>query len=364
MKNETIYFPGLNGLRAIAALAVVISHITISLERFNLSIPLGLTKGWDLAGFGVTIFFALSGFLITYLLLTEKSKSTVHIKYFYLRRILRIWPLYYLYIILVFFVIAVSHLSYPKTSIPYYIFFSANIPFIISVPIPLLHHYWSLGVEEQFYLFWPWILKKTNQTLLVTIIMAGFLIGLQIYFRHVFDQTGFRLPYQIIHVTRFQCMLIGAIGAQLYYANNIVFRLSCNKIIQFISWGVIGVVSINKFHFRHDLDHEIVSVVTVILIYGQITKNGIINLENRTMDTLGKISYGIYVYHPMIMFLSAFLFAKLPLNPAIKFPVIYLSIVVLTILTARFSYEFLEKRFLDLKKKFEIVKSAGSKLGS
>ena len=93
--QKVIYFPGLNGLRAIAALAVVISHTTLELHKFNLNPFIfgmkddGEPRGISLAGFGVSIFFVLSGFLITYLLLEEKNKQKINIRKFYLRRILR-----------------------------------------------------------------------------------------------------------------------------------------------------------------------------------------------------------------------------------------------------------------------------------
>src|SRR4051812_16240676 len=103
--KKVLHFSGLNGLRAIAAIAVVFAHTTTGLYSFGLDCfifgkyPDGNPKSTLLAGFGVSIFFALSGFLITYLLLEEKRQKEINIKNFYIRRILRIWPLYYLYFI-------------------------------------------------------------------------------------------------------------------------------------------------------------------------------------------------------------------------------------------------------------------------
>lgn len=86
---------GLNGIRAIAAISVLISHMNESLSFFGLS----NLQGLDLAGFGVTMFFALSGYLITYLLLLEKRDyARINVGQFYIRRILRIWPLYYFFL--------------------------------------------------------------------------------------------------------------------------------------------------------------------------------------------------------------------------------------------------------------------------
>jgi len=98
MKEYTLYLPGLNGLRAFAALSVVFAHISQKgIAEF------GLLKilAYPIADFGVTLFFVISGFLITYLLLMELNKNKdIDIKKFYIRRILRIWPIYYLFIVI------------------------------------------------------------------------------------------------------------------------------------------------------------------------------------------------------------------------------------------------------------------------
>ncbi|MFN0013129.1 MAG: acyltransferase family protein, partial [Saprospiraceae bacterium] len=146
--NAPIFFPGLNGLRAIAALAVVLSHITVCLYRFNLdphiigSLPNGNPKGIDLSDFGVTIFFALSGFLITYLLLAENSQQTISVKDFYIRRILRIWPLYYSYLIIALVVSRLAQVPHESISDLFYFFFAPNVPKAFQLRSDLLGHYW------------------------------------------------------------------------------------------------------------------------------------------------------------------------------------------------------------------------------
>ena len=144
----------------IAAIAVVISHVGLALKEFGLS----YTYSSDLAGYGVTVFFSLSGFLITYLLLLEKKRTgDISIKAFYLRRVLRIWPLYYLYLLLV---VATVYFYMPDQlpgGLLFYIFLCANIPFVFGFPLPFVDHYWSLGVEEQFYLFWRWVVRHVRK---------------------------------------------------------------------------------------------------------------------------------------------------------------------------------------------------------
>src|SRR3954471_16382358 len=109
--DKVIYFPNLNGLRFIAALLVIIHHTEQIKDLFGLNSHWKNYHIWILGKLGVTLFFVLSGFLITYLLLTEKKEfNTIFIKNFYIRRILRIWPLYYLVTILSFFVL--PHISF------------------------------------------------------------------------------------------------------------------------------------------------------------------------------------------------------------------------------------------------------------
>ncbi|HVG42067.1 MAG TPA: acyltransferase, partial [Chitinophagaceae bacterium] len=309
MSSKILHLKGLNGLRTIAALAVVVFHLTESLKDFNLNPHIfGVSYDGgakvDLAGFGVTIFFSLSGFLITYLLLLEKEKTDVSIKKFYIRRALRIWPLYYLYLIVAIAFALIAEMTYDKSTLLYYVFFTANIPHIINdTPSyrgfftfpPFVGHYWSLGVEEQFYIFWPLIIKflKRNHFLIVGCITT-ILLFLKLYVRFLIPDGDLSLAYSFFNTNRFVCMMIGALGAILFFNKQATFlAIFNNKIAQFIAWVALFFVAINRFHIASVLDHEIISLVTVTLIIGQVTiKNRLISLENGIFDFLGKISYG------------------------------------------------------------------------
>ena len=94
---------------------------------------------------GVTIFFVLSGFLITYLLLIESKKAKIDIKKFYIRRILRIWPIYYLYLLVCLILIYFLTQEIETKKIVFYVFFAANIPFIYEFTLRFLDHFWSNG---------------------------------------------------------------------------------------------------------------------------------------------------------------------------------------------------------------------------
>lgn len=366
MKNKIIHLKGLNGLRAIAAIAVVISHTTLELKHFGLVDTIfgsglnGKPKGLLLASYGVSIFFALSGFLITFLLLKEKEKTNkINIKGFYIRRILRIWPLYYFYILLCFIIYYIYNINYNQNVIPFYLFLTANIPVVINTMLPFLGHFWSIGVEEQFYLFWPWFAKKDTIKLLKhTFLLFIIIYTLKIIFGYLMYKYNISLPYTFINTTRIHTMLIGCIGAILYFKQYSITSLFTKKITQIISWLIILLIAINKFNISSLVDNEIVAVITVFIIFSQIKRtNFIFDLNNRIMDFIGKISYGIYVYHPLIIFITYKSINKFKESSLINYLIVYLFIISITIIISYLSYRFFESRFIKLKSKFAVIKS-------
>jgi peptidoglycan/LPS O-acetylase OafA/YrhL len=357
---KPLHLAGLNGIRAIAAIAVVVSHITLGLSEFHLDPSVlgtfnGKPKGLDLAGYGVSIFFALSGFLITYLLLVEKGKQPIDVKKFYIRRILRIWPIYYLYLAIVYGLTVFYALPHPPQYIGFYVFFTANIPAILGTPLPFLGHYWSLAGEEQFYAFWVWVVKKVKKNLAFVVSSAFLgLFVLKTVLHFVYPNSIFET---IINIIRFQCMFLGALGAIFYREKNDLFlKVFDNKISQLLAWGIIGLLAINRYRFVSVIDQEFISVVTVALIIGQINiKNRLLNLENRVFDFLGKISYGIYIWHPLVILGFSKVLSDLVLPNGLKYGLVYFSIILTTIGVAYLSFQYFEKYFLRMKERFSVV---------
>jgi len=351
-----VHLKGLNGIRAIAAISVVCSHIGLSLSEF------GFKENWDsyLASYGVSMFFSLSGFLITYLLLLEKERySKINIKNFYIRRILRIWPLYYFYLLLA--VVALLYFSRADltNAIYYYIFLCANVPFALGFPIATLTHYWSLGVEEQFYLVWPWVARKSGHLLKWLLIALGIFIAIKLFTRYIYSTTSYQWPYLVMHNFRFDCMMIGAMGAILYFKKNATFFRICFALpVQVIAWLSILLMALNKFHIASVTDSELVAIITVVLITNLSgNQKTVIDLERPFFDFLGKISYGIYVYHPLIIFLVIKTMAPyiISFSPAMRMIILFTMIPASTVLVAYLSYELFEKRLLRLKTKYSFV---------
>lgn len=350
---NVFFLKGLNGLRALAALAVLASHI---MRHYG-------GRGLDLAGFGVTVFFALSGFLITLLLIKEKEKTaSVSIRKFYIRRILRIWPLYYLYIALAlaagYFIFAET---YTTRQVLFYVFFLPNVPFIVGPGINLLLHYWSLGVEEQFYFFWPFVVKKfLPHFLWFSLVFITAFIAVKVFLNRYYG--GYSIPYTFIYVCRFDCMAIGGLGAYLFYYHPAYTRALHHIVFQGMAWGVMLLVFLNRFHVFSIIDHEIVAGVTVVLIVNQVANpKSLIKLENKVFDYLGKISFGIYVYHPLLIAITAYLFAANGFaTTGVNGGLFAAIIVATTLLTAHISYRYFELQFLHLKEKFAVIKSTNS----
>jgi peptidoglycan/LPS O-acetylase OafA/YrhL len=320
----------------------------------------GTPKGLMLARYGVSIFFVLSGFLITYLLQQEKESGKIHIKKFYIRRILRIWPLYYLYLGIALIITFLTNGYYTHVSLLLYIFYAANIPFILGTSITLVAHFWSLGVEEQFYLFWPWMNRIRIQKLIWTLVFLIILLVGSRIFLHYFRPGS--LLESVLHITRFHNMMIGALGAILYRQSNKLFlKISDNWITQSVSWLILFLVLINQYHVASVIDNEIICVVALFLIIGQIRiHHRVLNLETPVLNFLGRISYGIYVYHPIIIFFGIRTLNFSQIQTPFNYIFIYLAILSGTILTAYLSYTFFEIHFLNLKKRFEVVRSLKS----
>lgn len=172
-----------------------------------------------------------------------------------------------------------------------------------SLAISMIGHYWSLGVEEQFSAFWPWIVKKTNFLLKFLILFPVFYLLLKLTLR-IFDA-----PYAIlvfVNYTRFGCLVLGGLGAYLFFHQKQKIKVFNKKGVEIFALLFFLVVALNKFRITSIIDHEIVSLFTLIIIFNQVNNpKRLLPLENKAFDHLGKISYGLYVYNPLVIYLMS-----------------------------------------------------------
>lgn len=358
--QEKIYFSNLDGVRFIAAAMVVFHHIEQMKDEFK------IVNFWDtafiqgLGHLGVLLFFVLSGFLITYLLLDEKKiMGDISIKKFYIRRILRIWPLYFLIVFLGFFIYpTIAFLNYGELTnliskdfnikLSLFVFLLPQLALFLFPPIPFVAQAWSIGVEEQFYLIWPLLVKKIKRVPFVLVLIIIFGIFFRIYFRK--QGYGGTLGYML----NINGMAVGGLGAYIYFAEKQkILDLLYKKKIQFLVYLLLIVMIIKGtwIPFINDEIYATIFVICVINLAGN--KGSIISLKNKILKYLGKISFGLYMYHGIAIFLTLKIISKnnMPLW------VIYPFVFVIAITIAGISYELFEKRFIILKKKYSNVLS-------
>ena len=358
--GDKIYFPGLNGIRALAALGVLVSHTLASLSRFGISHP----RSIQFANAGVTIFFTLSGFLITYLLLQEKKKhGRIDLKQFYIRRVLRIWPLYFLYILLTLSVTTFAlGESQDLAYLALYFVFFPNIAFNLNRYPMAMGHLWSIGVEEQFYAFWPLILSKVARIVRFLVVLVIGMIAVRLALKLYGMRTGHMLPYGITTSMRFDCMAIGALFAIAYDRDHApTLRLGGSILAPLAFWGVVVLACLNRLSMFSMLDHDVVAIVTGFFILSQISSPARWSLlENPVMSFLGIISYGIYVYHPLVIEVVMRGLGSL----GVRVPNAYVAVASIALLTtgvAWLSYRLLEGPFLRLKARFSPILSSGTR---
>jgi peptidoglycan/LPS O-acetylase OafA/YrhL len=364
---EKIYLPGLNGIRAIAASIVVVFHTEQYSKLFGLK-SLGFGEN-GMAYLAVDMFFVLSGYLITYLLLTEKQVfGKVELKKFYIRRILRIWPIYYITLILTGILYYYNFLegneNIPATFILFSLFLP-NVAHVLKWEFVTIFPLWSVGVEEQFYSFWPVLINKSKNVLktLIILVVGYLVVRFSLKFFTSFDFQTFFL------YSSFDALGIGGIAAWLVYNNHRFLKIFFHPLVQIGSWCFL-VISIfySPIHIINFTDNPMHALVYAILIINvSANPNTYITLENKIFNFLGKISYGMYVYNMLLIFLAGYFMKDIlttidsDLN---KYLLMYSVVIILTVLISYLSFYFLEARVLRLKSKYSNIHSTNSKTKS
>lgn len=370
------YMPILEGYRGMACLLVFLMHFYS--DRFNQNSSfLGmiynqfLTIGWC----GVDAFFVLSGFLITGILIENKN-HTNYFKNFYSRRILRIFPLYYFVLFLIFFLLnpllnqdeSYRHLDSLQS---WYWLYLQNWEVTIHgyASFHILSHFWSLAIEEQFYLFWPFIIyflpKRFLGTTIAIFIIIPILLRNILLFQNLPTES-----LNILYMNTFCRMDSLAIGAAIafllrsdYWQSLLLrySRLSC--LLSFSSLCVILFV-------REELDpvdfciqsfgYSLLAIFFAALLVLSLGME-----ENRSFNQflswfplryLGRISYGFYVYHYLVLFLFRDSLTQYTLDLTHSYWIseilVFMFFAIAIVAIASFSWYIFEKPILKFKKYF------------
>lgn len=358
-ENEPIrYFPGLTGLRFIAAFFVLISHAYQTVVKNGMLPEITSNVIFESGSAAVDFFFTLSGFLITYLLLAEHSATgTISLSGFYLRRVCRIWPLYFLVLAIGIVLLEglyprLYHVRYFDWSLPegilFYVFFLPNFMFSYH-KVGLLSPLWSIGIEEQFYLFWAPIVKLCRGRILPVILgITVAVAALQITVGDSFFGISGRVKF--LQTLRFHYMGVGALFAWMLFSHPSRFLRSwvTSKWFQSLMLGVL----LYHYTFRLPFRNHGVADIPLSLCYAALIINVSVgpqrwmNLEWEPLRYLGQISYGIYMYHMIVDYGLRIVFQALGwLTPSTLAAVAYgLVQLTLTIGVAHVSYQHLERR--------------------
>ena len=364
--KEKTYLVQLDGLRFIAVTLVMVDHW---LGETNI-IPIGY--------FGVNMFFVLSGFLITRILITSKQRDQelkrgpAHsLKAFYIRRSLRIFPIYYITIL----VLAAINFQAVRMSFWWLVTYTQNIWIVVHKTwLGAIDHLWSLAVEEQYYIFFPFLVLITPRRYLPHLLFG--LIALAIGLRLIFYLNHSLWIYQfVLTPTCMDAFGMGGILAYLFVFNQDRFnRLVRNN---YLLWGSFLLLLVNVYFMEQfllgtrRLTSDVLARFFMSLFSAFMIGRAIVGfgqpmkwlLQNKVTVYLGQISYGLYLFHNLVYNYyhtqptyptlrvwnkAAALFPVLTSTPLLQLSYFY----VLTVLVAAISWHFIEKPINSLKDKF------------
>lgn len=347
--------PNITSLRFLLAILVVIFHLA------EFSKKQGLPYYNELAVFhrgveAVYVFFSLSGFLIIRQLYLEKSATgTISLRNFFGRRMKRILPLYCIILCfgLIYYNIILPKMGYPiennytlAEALVLCVFFMPNVFSHLYQPGGIIDILWSIGIEEQFYLFIAPLLS-----LLPIKRTIPFLILLTIIYFTAFCSEEFHW-LQSFRMYFYYFSAAGIISIlSIKYPD--FFKNSSIRNTILVVFIAYFATTIFQQHLSMEL-YQLFSMVLFSLTIGFLAANPISLLNNKSFIYLGKISYGIYMYHIIVVQLLAFIFIKtnfIPQFPTTVFVLLYNCIAVgLTIYISHLSYTYLESYFIRPKK--------------
>ncbi|MBT8287191.1 MAG: acyltransferase [Flavobacteriaceae bacterium] len=351
--------PNLDVLRFLLASMVILYHLP------KLSRNQGLPYFDELSIFNrgkeaVYMFFVLSGFLIIMLIYNAKKKNMFSIRHFYMRRVLRIFPLYYLVLIFGFtfynFILPGLQIDYPINynlweGVLLTFFFLPNIFSKLYAPGGILEILWSIGIEEQFYLIIAPLMYfiKRKYVLIVLCLLTV------IYFL-IFHLDAFEILRRFWFVFFF------------IFSGGIIVILEMNKRLEFLKKHLfipVAIVVLTVLFFTTDfllfenlwVQNGFLCLLFSLFIHTISYNNYKIAIENKLLNYLGTISYGIYMYHVIALNAIVFLFLKIEkfelFGDRITTILINILTFALTILMAHISYKYFESYFLNLKSKYK-----------
>lgn len=360
ISKDRIYYPSLDILRGIAILLVFLSH-TLTLFPFEF--------GWV----GVDLFFVLSGFLITNILI-ETRHHTHYFRNFYIRRALRIFPLYYLFLLFYFYITPNffsnkyynSYVFSKENQVWFWTHIQNWLVIIKGMnKTRMVAHFWSLAVEEQFYLVWPLIIPPLMRFRKPIAIIGGLIVLAILTRTIIWVKDGYALEnYYCNTISRFDSILCGCLiaiyqkqGKKLSLPSLVAVLVACTAYI-FISVYLGRNLYLTNPYFA-TVGYTVIALFFAMVIYIFINYKSTSTYFVKKLSLLsyiGKISYGMYIFHlPIHLLLGSYLnnyLLKFIPNHITTMLLASLTSLLLTILLSTISYFYFEKPIMVLKKHF------------
>jgi len=350
------HFPSLDGIRAVSVFIVLIAHAN---AEFHNKVINSLFSGGTL---GVYIFFVISGFLITTLLLKEKIKSgTISLRNFYIRRSLRILPVAYLYLLTLFILHEFCGLAVAPMEYVGCLLFLMNLGYFHTGI--LTGHFWSLSVEEQFYIIFPSILKRNYRLYInfLFILLVSILVVRMIDFRALSKLHPAYHTFALLNIVKelifhLDGIIVGSLLAISLFKN--IFPLQFvykYKILLHVILIPVILIIFNDLLFYSVFNSVISSVLIAVLLASNLKVSGdfIYKVLNfKFLKRIGILSYSTYIWQQLILFRYNNVFN----NDRYIYWGLLVCLFILSAVVYS-SYEFFEKRFLNLKQRFTKVKS-------
>jgi peptidoglycan/LPS O-acetylase OafA/YrhL len=362
--EERLYFHNLDKIRFFAAFAIFFGHgmqaFTGYFYQPNSELAITFFQRIAMnAPLGVELFFFISGFLITYILLKEKELTgKIAIRKFFIRRAIRIWPLYFLLIAITPFLISWLGIGSPAYW-PNALFYG-NFDCITTGASYPFSHFWSIAIEEQFYLVWPFIIAFVPIKRL-GLVFVGLILGSVAFRYFIFsdDKVYAHLYYNTF--SRMDTLVIGGCVA-LYFGK-------IKQFFQFKQWqvflfflGLIALLIFTEANLWDSIPKTLFKKYAYLAVLIPLTMHFICLPQPKTENTIGKIlnylgksSYGLYMIHNFIILI---VFKRIMFNNGLNQGWIFWGVyAAITFLVVIISFNYFEKPFLRLKKYFTVIKT-------
>ena len=357
--QQKYYYPQLNALRGIGIISVFLYH-SYKPQFGNGFLMQFAAFCYENIYLSMDMFFALSAFIITHLAFIEiEQNGTFSFKNFMVRRILRIWPIYFIILAISYIAInkIASHYNIPITLPPagWYVFFVSN--FYLEGHVFFLRQLWTISVEEQFYIIWGFCLLTMNKK--ITLVIAIFcIVSLAFNFYSAFGTDNIYY-HSLTYLFDLMC---GAYFAKLIQKNSRLIKyISSPSLLKSISLYLFLPIFFLVYFFLNNMfagtySHALDVVMRIVFIVHQCiifvdqmyNEQSFFNLSKRKfLIYVGKIAYGVYCFHGLILTAGFLIISKLNIliHP-------FLSAVIMfavTILVGTISYKFIEKPIINLK---------------